>query len=95
MTRSLVCQREKLQCLLTILHLPKLLLIGLTAKNSKANPSKYHLPPAELSSHREEVEEEGEEVVVEEEEVSEVVVEDLTLTLREETGPVPTALVAT
>jgi len=39
------------------------------------------------------VDEAGEEV---EEEVSEVVaVEDLALTLKEETGPVPTALVAT
>lgn len=65
------------------------------ARTSMANPSKYHLPPAEPSSHREEVEEGAEEV-------SEVVVvvaaaaaEDLTLTLREETGPAPTALVAT
>lgn len=85
--------------------LPKLLLTGLMARSSTANPSKYHLPPAELSSHREEEEqEEQEEEVVEEgdeEEVSEVVAveeeaeEDPTLTLKEETGPVPTALVAT
>lgn len=64
------------------------------ARSSMANPSKYHLPLAELSSHREEgvaaVEEGGEE------EVSEVVVVvDPALTLREETGPVPTALVET
>lgn len=53
--------------------LPKLLLIGLMVKISTANKSKYHLQPAELSSHREEVDEEGE--------VSEVVVvEDPTLT---------------
>lgn len=58
-----------------------------------ANPSKYRLPPAELSLHREEVEEEAEEAG---EEVSEVVAaEALTLILREETGPVPTALAAT
>lgn len=44
------------------------------AKNSMVNPSKYRLPPAELSSHREVEEEEGEEVL----EV--VVVEDPTLT---------------
>lgn len=71
-------------------RLPKLLSTGLMARSSRANPSKYHLPPAELSSHREEeVEEAGEEV-------SEVVVvEALTLTLREETGRVPTALAAT
>lgn len=73
---------------------PKLLLIGSTARNSAANPSGCRLPPAEPSSHREEAEEGGEE------EVSKVVVvvvvvEDPTLTLREETGPVPTALVAT
>lgn len=55
-----------------------------------ANPSKYPLLPAELSSHSEE------EVEEEDEEVSEVVeVEDPTLMLREETGPVPTALAAT
>jgi len=62
------------------------------ARSSRANPSKYHLPPAELSSHREEEE------VVEEagEEVSEVVaVEAPTLTSREETGRVPTALAGT
>lgn len=59
-----------------------------------ANPSKYHLPLAERSSHREVEAEEGDE---EEEEVSEVVVveEDPTLTSREETGPAPTALAAT
>ena len=55
----------------------------------------YHSPPVELSSHREEVAAE----VVDEgavEVVSEVVVaEDPILTLREETGPAPTALVAT
>lgn len=66
------------------------------AKNSTVNLSKYRSPPVEPSSHREEVE-----VVVDEEEedvveVSEaVVVEDPTLTLRGETGPAPTALVAT
>ena len=107
------------------------------AKNFKANTSKYHLPPAELSSHWEVVEEGGEEeeeeAAVEEvaaaeevcsdwavpglklcfqievkrwvflqsslntcficfSQVSEVVVEDPTSTLREETGPVPTGL---
>lgn len=58
-----------------------------------ANPSKYRSPPAELSSHR------GVVVVAAAEageEVSEVVVvADPTLTLREETGHVPTALAAT
>lgn len=59
-----------------------------------ANPSKYRSPPAELSSHR------GVVVAVAAaeagEEVSEVVVvADPTLTLREETGHVPTALAAT
>ena len=75
--------------------LPKLLLIGLMARSSVGNPSKYHLPPAELSSHREEeelVEEGDEEEVLE---VAVVVVEDPTLTLKEETGPAPTAPVAT
>jgi len=74
--------------------LPKLPSIGSTARNSAANLSECHLPPAELSSRREEVDEGVDE---EEEEVSkvEVVVEDPTLTLREATGPVPTALVET
>lgn len=57
-----------------------------------ANPSKCRSPPAELSSHR------GVVVAAAEggEEVSEVVVvADPTLTLREETGLVPTALAAT
>lgn len=72
------------------------------ARSSMAKFSKYHLPPAELSLHREE--EQVEEEVVQEgvdEELSEDVAaaeeeeEDQTLTLREATGPVPTALVAT
>lgn len=53
------------------LLLPKLLLIGLMARNSTANPSKYHLLLEELSSLNEEageVVEEVSEVVVEEEE---------------------------
>lgn len=85
----------KLQCPLMTLHQPKLLLIGLMERISTANPSKYHSPPAELSSHR------GVVVVVAAaaeggEEVSEVVVVvDPTLTLKEETGLVPTALAAT
>lgn len=76
------------------LHQPKLLLIGLMERISTANPSKYRSPPAELSSHRGVVAvaaaaEGGEEV-------SEVVVVvDPTLTLKEETGLVPTALAAT
>jgi len=53
-------------------HLPKLPLNGLMARSSRANPSKYLLPPGELSSHRGEAEEEA---VVEEEE-AEVVLED-------------------
>lgn len=91
-----------------MIHLPpKRPLSGLTAKNSKGNPSKCLLPPEELSSRRgvvvqEEGEEEEEEVLaavvvdvgLEEEEVV-VVVEDPTLTSREGTGLVLTVLVAT
>jgi len=62
--------------------LPKLPLNGLMARSSKANPSKYLLPPGELSSHKgeeaaeeEEAEEEEAEVVLEDAEV-----EDLALT---------------
>lgn len=69
-------------------------------RSSMASQSRYHLPPAELSSHSEEAaweEEEEEEAEGVDEEVSEVVVvvEAPTLTLREEIGPAQTALVAT
>lgn len=59
------------------------------------NPSKCHSPPAELSSHRGEVAEGDEEVSEVVVVVVVVVVADPILTLREETGLVPTALVAT
>lgn len=97
MIGSLAFQKGKPQCHLMTLPLPKLLLTGLMARTSMARHSKYRLPPGELSLPNEEVGEVHVEVVLElEVEVSEVVVAvDPTLTLKEGTGLVPTALVAT